>query len=84
MARVGYGEVKQGAFLSTWDAKNRWSGFPNPLVPFLAHAGGLGNPLHTINGARSRIAPRARSTPTFHQFMVRRGLARVRTNRDAL
>jgi hypothetical protein len=25
------------------DSKNRWSGFPNPLVPSLAHPGGLGN-----------------------------------------
>jgi hypothetical protein len=61
------------------DSKNRWSGFPNPLVPSLAHPGGLRNPPHTINdaGIGLEIAPRARSTPTFHQPRVRTGFPRL-------
>ena len=55
----------------------RWSGFPNPLVPSLAHPGGLGNPPHTINDAGIGIAPRARSTPTFYRPRIRGGLPRV-------
>ncbi len=33
MARVGYGDVKQGAFLSTWDAKTGGAGFLTRWFP---------------------------------------------------
>ena len=67
------------------DSKNRWSGFPNPLVPFLTHPVGVGKPAYTNNDAGIGIALEHDQQTSFSSAQGQEGVpARVRTDRDAL